>query len=118
MKLVEAALRFPFGHPSVVCVIPGAAHPREVARNLRTLGAAIPRALWTSLNAAGLIRRDAPARDSRAPRSGDLRKRYHGGSMAETILYGVEPNLAAPEFIDMLVRSTLAERRPIGLPSR
>jgi D-threo-aldose 1-dehydrogenase len=60
VALVEAALRFPFGHPSVVSVIPGAAHPREVARNVRTLAAKVPHALWTDLRAAGLIREDAP----------------------------------------------------------
>lgn len=60
VALVEAALRFPFGHPSVVSVIPGAAHPREVARNIRTLAATIPPALWTDLRDAGLIRADAP----------------------------------------------------------
>ena len=32
------------------------------------------------------------------------------------ISYALEPNLAADELIDVLVRSTLAERRPIHLP--
>lgn len=35
--------------------------------------------------------------------------------MAE-ILYAVEPSLAAGEFIDVLKRSTLAERRPVDRP--
>jgi len=30
------------------------------------------------------------------------------------IFYSIEPNLSAQEFIDVLVRSTLAERRPVG----
>ena len=30
-----------------------------------------------------------------------------------TVTYQTEPNLAATEFIDVLVRSTLAERRPV-----
>jgi D-threo-aldose 1-dehydrogenase len=60
VTLVEAALRFPFGHPSVVSVIPGAVHAQEVVRNLRTLRARVPRALWTDLKAAGLVREDAP----------------------------------------------------------
>jgi len=30
------------------------------------------------------------------------------------IVYSVEPNLSAEEFIDVLVRSTLSERRPVG----
>jgi hypothetical protein len=29
------------------------------------------------------------------------------------IVYGIEPDLGADEFIDVLVRSTLAERRPV-----
>lgn len=32
---------------------------------------------------------------------------------AKTILYQLEPDLSADEFIDILVRSTLAERRPV-----
>src|SRR5438552_15681271 len=31
-----------------------------------------------------------------------------------TVTYRLEPDLAAEEFIDVLVRSTLAERRPVG----
>ena len=31
-----------------------------------------------------------------------------------TIIYQLEPDLAADEFIDVLRRSTLAERRPVG----
>jgi predicted N-acetyltransferase YhbS len=31
--------------------------------------------------------------------------------------YQLEPNLPADEFIDVLVRSTLAERRPVGAPN-
>src|ERR1051325_8889648 len=31
-----------------------------------------------------------------------------------TITYHIEPNLAPAEFIDVLVRSTLAERRPVA----
>jgi ribosomal protein S18 acetylase RimI-like enzyme len=33
-----------------------------------------------------------------------------------TILYAVEPELSAVEFIDLLHRSTLAERRPVDRP--
>jgi len=60
VKLVETALRFPLGHPSVVSVVAGASHPAEVARNITTLAAKIPRALWKDLKAAGLVRPDAP----------------------------------------------------------
>ena len=34
--------------------------------------------------------------------------------MNNEILYGLEPQLGSEEFIDVLVRSTLAERRPVG----
>jgi D-threo-aldose 1-dehydrogenase len=60
VRLVEAALRFPLAHPSVVCVIPGASVPAEVELNIRTLAAKIPEALWSDLKAAGLLRADAP----------------------------------------------------------
>lgn len=33
-----------------------------------------------------------------------------------TIAYNLEPDLSVAEFIDVLVRSTLAERRPVHLP--
>ncbi len=60
VKLAEAALRFPLLHPSVVSVIPGAASPREVAMNVRTMSAKIPKALWKDLKSEGLLRKDAP----------------------------------------------------------
>jgi GNAT superfamily N-acetyltransferase len=34
------------------------------------------------------------------------------------VAYATEPGLAAAEFVDVLVRSTLAERRPVGDPDR
>ena len=60
VKLAEAALRFPFGHPAVVTVIAGMSRPEEVALNVRTLKASIPSALWADLKAKGLMRQDAP----------------------------------------------------------
>jgi GNAT superfamily N-acetyltransferase len=36
--------------------------------------------------------------------------------MSNAIGYALEPDLTAAEFVDVLVRSTLAERRPIGEP--
>ena len=60
VKLVEAALRFPLVHPSVVSVIPGASTPGQIAVNSRILSKAIPTMLWTDLQAAGYIRKDAP----------------------------------------------------------
>ncbi|HEX4590752.1 MAG TPA: GNAT family N-acetyltransferase, partial [Gemmataceae bacterium] len=35
---------------------------------------------------------------------------------AEDITYALEPALSAAEFVDLLVRSTLAERRPVDEP--
>jgi D-threo-aldose 1-dehydrogenase len=55
VKLPEAALRFPLLHPSVVSVIPGAVSPKEVALNVKTLSAKIPKALWKDLKSAGLM---------------------------------------------------------------
>jgi D-threo-aldose 1-dehydrogenase len=60
VKLIEAALRFPLGHPSVVSVIPGAQSPDEVRRNADILKARIPAALWADLKSEGLLRADAP----------------------------------------------------------
>lgn len=60
VKLVEAALQFPLGHPCVVSVIPGAQAPHEVTRNAEIMGARIPAALWNALKAEGLLRQDAP----------------------------------------------------------
>jgi len=59
VSLVEAALRFPMGHPAVVTVVAGATSPAEVARNIRTLAAGMPHAFWKDLKAEGLVRSDA-----------------------------------------------------------
>jgi D-threo-aldose 1-dehydrogenase len=55
VKIAEAALRFPMTHPSVVSVIPGAVSPREVALNVKTMSAKLPKALWKDLKAQGLV---------------------------------------------------------------
>lgn len=60
VKLPQAALRFPMYHPQVVSVIPGGVSPKEVALNVATLGAKLPKALWKDLKAEGLMRQDAP----------------------------------------------------------
>lgn len=39
-------------------------------------------------------------------------------SAADAIAYALEPTLSAAEFIDVLVRSTLSERRPVDEPVR
>jgi len=60
VRLAEAALRFPLGHPAIVSVIPGGQKASEVRRNAEMIGAKIPPALWRDLKAAGLMRADAP----------------------------------------------------------
>ena len=61
VKLPEAALRFPLGHPSVVSVIPGAQRASEARRNADMMSAKIPPALWRTLKDEKLIRADAPS---------------------------------------------------------
>ena len=60
VKLAEAALRFPLGHPCVMSVIPGGKTPAEVRRNAAMMRAKIPAALWRDLKREGLLRADAP----------------------------------------------------------
>lgn len=60
VKLAQAALRFPMHHKNVVSVIPGGVSPKEVALNVATLDAKIPKALWKDLKAEGLLHADAP----------------------------------------------------------
>ena len=60
VPLPAAALQFPFGHPSVVSVIPGAFHPGHVEQNMAYFRHDIPRDLWRELKAENLIRPDAP----------------------------------------------------------
>lgn len=60
VKLSEAALRFPLHHPAVVSVIPGAVTPKQVALNVKTASAKLPKALWRDLKARDLL-------DSRSP---------------------------------------------------
>ena len=61
VKLPEAALRFPLGHPAVVSVIAGAQRAGEAKRNAAMMNAKIPAALWRTLKAEKLMREDAPA---------------------------------------------------------
>lgn len=60
VPLGAAALQFPFGHPSVVSVIPGPNSPEQVQANLRWMGHRIPAQFWDELKHLGLLRRDAP----------------------------------------------------------
>lgn len=60
VKLPEAALRFPLGHPAVVSVIPGAQRASEAKRNATMMAAKVPAGLWRALKAEKLLREDAP----------------------------------------------------------
>jgi D-threo-aldose 1-dehydrogenase len=60
IPLAAAALQFPFGHPSVVSIIPGPVTTEEVRLNLSYMRTSIPGALWADLKAEKLIRADAP----------------------------------------------------------
>jgi D-threo-aldose 1-dehydrogenase len=55
VKLPQAALRFPLTHPAVVSVVPGAVSPKEVALNVKTMSAKIPKSVWKQLKAEGLL---------------------------------------------------------------
>ena len=60
VKIAQAALRFPLTHPAVVTVLAGAVSPKEVAQNVETLSAKIPRKLWKQLKAEALLDPRAP----------------------------------------------------------
>ena len=60
VSLPAAALQFPFGHPAVASVIPGALNAQHVSRNLAAFREAIPPAFWDELKRDGLLRDDAP----------------------------------------------------------
>lgn len=60
VALIEAALRFPLLHPSIVSVIPGGQSVSEVESTIASYGAEIPDDLWSELKALGLMREDAP----------------------------------------------------------
>jgi D-threo-aldose 1-dehydrogenase len=60
VPLAAAALQFPYGHPAVATVIPGARTRAEVEQNVALLQVAIPADLWHELKAEGLMRSDAP----------------------------------------------------------
>jgi D-threo-aldose 1-dehydrogenase len=60
VRLAEAALQFPLGHPAVLSVVPGAQAAHEVIRNAEAMRAPLPAALWDDLRADGLVRESAP----------------------------------------------------------
>jgi D-threo-aldose 1-dehydrogenase len=60
VPLPAAALQFPFGHPSVVSVIPGANSRPIVESNIEAMQLSIPAEFWAELKQEGLLREDAP----------------------------------------------------------
>jgi D-threo-aldose 1-dehydrogenase len=60
VPLAAAALQFPFGHPSVVSVIPGPIATEEVRKNLAWMRRDIPDALWAELKSEDLIPAGTP----------------------------------------------------------
>lgn len=60
VALIEAALRFPLLHPTVVSVIPGGQSVSEVESTLASHVAEISDDLWSELKFDGLMREDAP----------------------------------------------------------
>jgi D-threo-aldose 1-dehydrogenase len=60
VPLRAAALRFPFGHPSVVSAVVGAAGAAEVRDNAAMFALDIPDAMWHALVAHGLLDEDVP----------------------------------------------------------
>ena len=66
VALRDAALQFPFMHPSVVSVLPGGITTEEVRGNIASMSTPIPAQLWSDLKSEGLLRADAPIVDQRA----------------------------------------------------
>ena len=60
VPLKAAALQFPFGHPAVAAVIPGARSASEVEENVAMFSHPIPADLWKELQGEGLLAADAP----------------------------------------------------------
>jgi len=60
VPLRAAALRFPFGHPSVVSAVVGAAGAAEVRDNAAMFAHDIPDEMWHALVAQGLLDEDVP----------------------------------------------------------
>ena len=58
--LADASLQFALSHPPATSVVLGAVTPVQVQRNLGSLSAPIPAALWLDLRAVGLLPADAP----------------------------------------------------------
>lgn len=60
VPLRAAALRFPFGHPSVAAAVVGAASPQQARENAELFRSDIPDGLWSALVDEGLLDADVP----------------------------------------------------------
>jgi D-threo-aldose 1-dehydrogenase len=60
VPIAAAALQFPLGHPCISSMIPGAAKPEEVNRNMALMQMAVPAGLWDELKHEGLMPAHAP----------------------------------------------------------
>ena len=58
--LPAAALAFPLAHPAVAGIAVGCRTPKEVHTNATLARTEVPKALWSDLKSAGLLRDDAP----------------------------------------------------------
>jgi D-threo-aldose 1-dehydrogenase len=59
-SIAAVALQFPLGHACVSSMIPGAAKPEEVDRNITLMQRKIPKALWAELKYESLMPETAP----------------------------------------------------------
>jgi D-threo-aldose 1-dehydrogenase len=66
VPMAAAALQFPFGHASVVSVIPGPNAPEQVRTNLARMRTPLPTDLWRELQDESLIRAEAPVPEAAA----------------------------------------------------
>ncbi|MAE63475.1 MAG: pyridoxal 4-dehydrogenase [Phycisphaeraceae bacterium] len=60
LPLTAAAMQFPFGHPIVASVIPGAVEKAHPGLNVAAMSHDVPGAFWQELKDEGLLRKDAP----------------------------------------------------------
>ena len=60
VALAAAALQFPFGHPAVASVIPGARTVAELKANVVHFEAEIPSQMWQELRTGGLLHPETP----------------------------------------------------------
>lgn len=60
VPLQAAALQFPFGHPAIATIIPGARSVKEIRTNVDYFEHAIPNDFWSELKAESLLAGETP----------------------------------------------------------